>query len=194
MSNSVNSVARTSGDTVYEQLGLKEKEIYTGREEAVQRQTIKDLDKDVFLQLMITKLQNQDPLSPTDDTEFLAQLAQFTTLEQMTNLASTTEMSQGFSMVGKYVSVKVGEENIIAKVDSVVSKNGKIQLNIGGYLFEMDDIQEVFDPDIIVTDPGDSEETPENSETSESGSNAAQNASLAQDITSAVNKYSTFGG
>lgn len=45
------------------------------------------LGKDEFLQLLITKLQNQDPLRPMDDEDFIAQLAQFSTLEQMHNIS-----------------------------------------------------------------------------------------------------------
>jgi flagellar basal-body rod modification protein FlgD len=45
------------------------------------------LGKDEFLQLLITKLQNQDPLQPMNDEDFIAQLAQFSSLEQMNNIA-----------------------------------------------------------------------------------------------------------
>jgi flagellar basal-body rod modification protein FlgD len=45
------------------------------------------LDKDAFLQLLVTQLQNQDPLNPMDDKEFIAQLAQFSSLEQMSNVS-----------------------------------------------------------------------------------------------------------
>jgi flagellar basal-body rod modification protein FlgD len=45
------------------------------------------LGKNEFLQLLITKLQNQDPLRPMDDEDFITQLAQFSTLEQMNNIA-----------------------------------------------------------------------------------------------------------
>ena len=43
-----------------------------------------------FLQLMMDQLQNQDPLDPSDPTQFLGELAQFTSLEQQTNIATTT--------------------------------------------------------------------------------------------------------
>jgi len=44
------------------------------------------MGKDDFLNLLITQLQNQDPLNPTDSTEFTAQLAQFSSLEQLGNV------------------------------------------------------------------------------------------------------------
>ncbi|HZX20879.1 MAG TPA: flagellar hook capping FlgD N-terminal domain-containing protein [Clostridia bacterium] len=53
-----------------------------------------DLDKDAFLRLLITQLQNQDPLNPMEDREFIAQMAQFSSLEQMQNLNKTLESTQ----------------------------------------------------------------------------------------------------
>ena len=50
-----------------------------------------DLDKDAFLRLLTTQLANQDPLNPMEDREFIAQLAQFSSLEQMQNLNKNIE-------------------------------------------------------------------------------------------------------
>lgn len=50
-----------------------------------------DLDKDAFLRLLTTQLANQDPLNPIEDREFIAQLAQFTSLEQMQNINKNVE-------------------------------------------------------------------------------------------------------
>ena len=52
-----------------------------------------DMGRDDFLKLMIAQLQNQDPLSPMDGTEYAAQLAQFTSLEQLTNLNDSVNRS-----------------------------------------------------------------------------------------------------
>ena len=49
------------------------------------------LGKDAFLQLLVTQMQYQDPLDPQDNSEYLAQLAQFSALEQMTNVADNLE-------------------------------------------------------------------------------------------------------
>ena len=50
-----------------------------------------DLGKETFLQLLVTQLQNQDPLNPQDNSSYIAELAQFSALEQMTNVASNLE-------------------------------------------------------------------------------------------------------
>jgi flagellar basal-body rod modification protein FlgD len=56
------------------------------------------LGKDAFMQLLVTKMQNQDPTQPQDDSALLAQLAQFSTLEQMQQMNATlTTISDFFS-------------------------------------------------------------------------------------------------
>jgi flagellar basal-body rod modification protein FlgD len=60
-----------------------------------QRKTggLQTLGKDDFLQLLVTKMQHQDPLKPMDDEDFIAQLAQFSSLEQMNNIAEGIQAS-----------------------------------------------------------------------------------------------------
>lgn len=60
-----------------------------------------NLGKDDFLKLLVTQLQYQDPLNPMDDTDFIAQTAQFTALEQMQNLNNTTLLGQATNFIGK---------------------------------------------------------------------------------------------
>lgn len=65
------------------------------------RAVSKELDKDAFLKLLITELSNQDPMNPMDDREFIAQMAQFSTLEQMTNM---TKAMEGLSSMQQYTA------------------------------------------------------------------------------------------
>jgi flagellar basal-body rod modification protein FlgD len=60
----------------------------SGAEEVQSRAS---LDKDDFLKLMVTQLQNQDPLEPASNQEFAAQLAQYSSLEQMTEMNSSLQ-------------------------------------------------------------------------------------------------------
>lgn len=55
----------------------------------VSESTANELDKDSFLKLLVTQLANQNPINPVEDKEFIAQLAQFSSLEQMQNLNET---------------------------------------------------------------------------------------------------------
>ena len=69
----------------------------------VTREPNNDLDREAFLLLLVTQLQHQDPLNPMDDREFIAQMAQFSALEQMMNLNRTFERNHAFSTLGRTV-------------------------------------------------------------------------------------------
>ncbi len=108
------------------------------------KETNDALGKDTFLKLMISKLSNQDPLDPTDDSEFLSQLAQYTTMEQMMNMSETMTLQQGFDMVGKYVIVQYNDSYFTGTVDSVIYDKGEITLDVGGIKVSMDAVKEVM--------------------------------------------------
>jgi flagellar basal-body rod modification protein FlgD len=64
------------------------------------------LDKNMFLKLMMTELQNQDPLSPNQDpTQYMQQLAQFTSLEQETNIAQSSAATQASQAAAQAVGL-----------------------------------------------------------------------------------------
>lgn len=67
-----------------------------GKEDTTQSSAPKSLaSKDVFLQLLVTQLKNQNPLDPTDGTEFVSQLAQFTQLEQSISISQDLSAIRG---------------------------------------------------------------------------------------------------
>jgi flagellar basal-body rod modification protein FlgD len=102
--------------------------------------TTQQVDKDLFLKLMVTQLRNQDPMNPTDSSQFLAQTAQFTSLEKLTSMADqssqalSAQLAFGASgLVGKsvdYTDATGAQTN--GKVDSVRFTSTGPVLSIGG--------------------------------------------------------------
>jgi flagellar basal-body rod modification protein FlgD len=84
------------------------------------------LDKDDFLNLLITQLQNQDPLNPTDSTEFTAQLAQFSSLEQLGNVNTNLKRLQHFlASANNSQSVALIGKRITAQGNTIKLVDGK---------------------------------------------------------------------
>jgi len=86
----------------------------------------KILGKEDFLNLLITQLQNQDPLNPTDSTEFTAQLAQFSSLEQLSNVNENLEQLQHFQ-------ASINNSQAVSLIGKDITSNGNfLQLTDGG--------------------------------------------------------------
>ena len=68
--------------------------------------TSNDLGYDQFLQLLCAEMQYQDPLEPTSNTEYVAQLATFSQMEATLGMQSTIESSNANALVGKYVRLE----------------------------------------------------------------------------------------
>lgn len=75
-----------------------------------------DLNKDAFLQLLVKQMQYQDPLSPQDNSAYVAQLAQFSSLEQMTNVAS------GMTNVSSLVS-NIDSSLLVGQLNGMIGQN-----------------------------------------------------------------------
>lgn len=115
------------------------------------RQGAKNLGKDDFLKLLITQLSHQDPTQPVTDQAFIAQMAQFSSLEQMQNIATgIAKMSerQAYSMVGKFV---IGKDFATGEMTSGIAKAlfydnaGQAFLKVGGRAVALADITLVGD-------------------------------------------------
>ena len=103
--------------------------------------TSQDLGKDDFLNLLVTQLKYQDPLSPMEDKEFISQMAQFTSLEQMKNMNNSVQITQATSFIGKQVTWADSQGNEMAGVvKSVKIVNGEARVLVGDQTLELKQI------------------------------------------------------
>lgn len=109
------------------------------------------LDKDDFLKLFLTQLRYQDPEKAQDQSQMMAQMAQFSTLEQMTNMNknsatanSVAELASASNLIGKTVDVvDAAGASISGKVESVRMEKGEAKLMVGGKGYKMSEVVSV---------------------------------------------------
>ena len=109
-----------------------------------------NVDVQDFLNLMVTQLTNQDFMNPVDDTQYLSQLAQFSSMSAMQELASFSKQSFAMSYLGKEVTASVynigGEvETTTGKVTSVSLVGDDYKFTVNGREFSLTDIKSVSD-------------------------------------------------
>jgi len=118
-------------------------------------QSNSELGYDQFLQILCAEMQYQDPLNPTSNTDYIAQMATFTQVESMLNMQNTMTSSQANDLVGKYVIMKVtssttGETSYASgNVDYVLHQGGKTYLSINDDLYNIEDLDTVADQDYM---------------------------------------------
>jgi flagellar basal-body rod modification protein FlgD len=108
-----------------------------------------ELDKDDFLKILITQLQHQDPTNPMEDREFISQMAQFSSLEQMTNMASSfgklsgvLASSEAQSMLGKNVEIEDGAATIAGRVEQVTRGDYPL-IMVNGKFYDLEHVSVV---------------------------------------------------
>jgi flagellar basal-body rod modification protein FlgD len=111
-----------------------------------------NLGKDDFLKLLITQLSYQDPTAPMEDKEFIAQMAQFSTLDQMTSMsgdfARLTNMlagSEATAALGKSVELYEGEDLVQGTVKAVTRGADEPQILVNGNYYSWEQVVKVFD-------------------------------------------------
>ena len=97
------------------------------------------MDKDTFLKLLVEQLRHQDPTAPADSSQWTAQMAQFSTVEQLTNLAKTTAQSarsasvnEAVGLLGRTVTYTQNDQPVQGKVERVDLGSNGPTLTIGG--------------------------------------------------------------
>ena len=112
------------------------------------------LGKDDFLQLLVAQMQYQDPLEPTSNTEYIAQYATFSEVEQIQNMSKSMDLSRASSLVGQTVQITSTDDNgrettKMGKVDYVKYENGKAMVSVDEELYSLDDVTYVCDQDYL---------------------------------------------
>lgn len=107
------------------------------------------VDSDTFLTLLVAEMQNQDPLEPTSNTEWVSQYATFTQVQQMSEMSDSMDLVRANGLIGKEVVMKVTSESTgetsykRGNVDYVVVEEGKPLLVIDEAKYSLNDLDTV---------------------------------------------------
>ena len=115
----------------------------------VEEASSETMGKDQFLELLVVQMQNQDPLDPVDNKEMIAQLAQFSALEQMQNLNTKFETFQENTTTA-IASMLIGKtafagDGISGRITHVAVDNGAITVNLNGTEYPLSDLTNILE-------------------------------------------------
>jgi len=119
---------------------------------ALSPQTLSEAD---FLNLLVTQMTSQDPLNPQSDTEFAAQLAQFTALQTAQTTQGNIATLQASQLIGATVTVLPPDSNtpVTGVVSGVAMKGGAPEIEIGSGAYTLDRIQTISPTTSSTTTP-----------------------------------------
>ncbi|MGQ9556351.1 MAG: flagellar hook capping FlgD N-terminal domain-containing protein [Desulfurispora sp.] len=105
----------------------------------------KELGQQDFLQLLMTQLRNQDPLEPQSNEQFIAQMAQFSTLKLLNSLDVSTQLLRATQLIGHPVLIKDSEkqENVSGMVEKVTLTDGQVNVYVQGKAYPLKNLLEI---------------------------------------------------
>ena len=117
----------------------------------LERVPMKVLGQDEFLSLLVTQMRNQDPLKPVSDTEFIAQMAEFSNLEQtkamggeIKELRQSNAFTQAASLMGKNVRLLSGEDTFTKGIVTELEvMEGEVSVIVNGKAYELGQVVKV---------------------------------------------------
>lgn len=115
------------------------------------------MDMTTFMQLLAAQFENQDIMNPTDNTQFISELAQFTSLQAMNTLTQYSDAQYAASLVGKTVKVysydnggnKVEKQGVVQSADFTGSNGATI--SVDGASYDLSAIEQVINPTTTTT-------------------------------------------
>ena len=128
------------------------------------------LSMDDFLSLMVAQLANQDMYNPVDNTEYIAQMAQFSMVQALSDLTQASMASYGVSLIGKEGTVAELDSNgylnkTVGIIEGVNFYNGETEVIIDGNAYKLSSVMQIAEPKIII--PTDPKETEDNDDTTD---------------------------
>lgn len=104
------------------------------------------MGQEQFLQLLVAQMQYQDPLEPTSNTEWVAQMATFSMVESLNNMQQAFDKQSANALVGKFVLINDGDNGFVkGKVDYITKQDGKTKLSVNDKLYDIDKLDTVAD-------------------------------------------------
>ncbi len=107
-------------------------------------------DSETFMQLLVTRLQNQNPLQPVDDAEFVQQLTQFSMLDALNGLRGDfstylqgQDLLSSAPLLGKEIEASTDSGSVVGVVQGIETSADGILLNVDGRLIELADVNRV---------------------------------------------------
>jgi flagellar basal-body rod modification protein FlgD len=123
----------------------------TNREIFTDKIPVQNMGKDEFLKLLLTQLAYQDPMAPMEDKEFISQMAQLSTLDQMTSMANDfaqlkaiLRSGEAQAALGRGVELVDGEI-IIQGIVKAVSRDDNPEILVNGNTYQWDQVLSVFE-------------------------------------------------
>ena len=119
--------------------------------EAVERVPMKMLGQNEFLELLVTQMRSQDQVQPVSDTEFIAKMAQFSSLEQtktmsadITKLRQGNDFLQATNLLGKEVRLSLGDMAFTKGIVTDLNvKDGEARIIVGDKTYTLDQVNSV---------------------------------------------------
>lgn len=107
----------------------------------------KELDRNDFLNLMMKQLQNQNPLEPQSNEEFIASMAQFNSLQSLSAIDKNTQYSQAMGLIGKSAVLRqLNKEPVVGIIQGAGIIDSQIVVHINGFSYSAADIVSVTEP------------------------------------------------
>ena len=133
--------------------------MYSGPAKAIDPSS-NTLDKQAFLELLVTQLRNQDPSSPMDSNALMAQTTQMASMESLTEISTTSRESFALQMraaaaalVGQHVSYSSGKDTLTGQVSAVSYAGAVPTVTIGGKDVPLDAISKITAAGIVPAPP-----------------------------------------